>query len=220
MSAIGWDLPQWAERVAESLGDARYVNLGVGLPAKLPHYLASRSIMFHCENGIVGTGPAPDAGDEIPELIDASSNSVSLQPGGVIVPFEVSFSIIRGGHLDATVLGAYQVSAGGDLANWSIPGARIAGVGGAMDLAVGARRVIVMMHHTNRDGSPKIVDEITYPMTARGCVDVIVTNCAVIDVTPAGLIVRDVPEGVTIEELQGMTGAPLRLSVAATRPGR
>lgn len=210
MSQRGWMIGEWAERVAQALEGARYVNLGVGMPAKLPQYLLGRlDALFHCENGIIGTGPSPDESEIVPELIDASTDPVTLQRGAAIVPLDVSFSIIRGGHLDATVLGAFQVSASGDLANWSNPATPVAGVGGAMDLALGARLTCVMMHHRNRDGSPKIVSELSFPATARGCVGVIVTEFAVIDVTADGLVVRETADDVTPDELREWTGTPL-----------
>lgn len=220
MTRRGWTWEVWAERVAQTLDGARYVNVGVGIPAKLPQLLAGRvELLFQCENGILGTGPPPPGDATVPELIDASTNPVTLQRGAAIVPLDTSFAIIRGGHLDATILGAFQVSARGDLANWSSPSAPVAGVGGAMDIAIGAKRTCVMMHHRSRDGAPKIVDELTFPPTANECVDVIVTEFAVLKVNGGAIDVVEMADDISEEELQDWTDAPLRFSVSGGTSG-
>jgi 3-oxoacid CoA-transferase B subunit len=206
----GWSVAEQAERVAALLPDGGYVNLGIGMPASVAAAVApERGILFHCENGLIGYRALDD--DEAPDedVTDAASAPVGLVPGAAVVAHDVSFAIARGGRLDATVLGAFQVSARGDLANWKSPGARLAGVGGAMDLAVGAKRVIAMMRHTDRSGAPKIVAACDYPLTAPRSVDHIVTELAVIEVTPDGLAVRELASGVSFDELQARTDARL-----------
>jgi 3-oxoacid CoA-transferase B subunit len=200
-----------AQRVAAELPDGSYVNLGIGLPTLVADHLPpDREVVFHCENGLIGTGPHVQPGQGHPYLIDASSSRIVLKPGAAVVGHDVSFAIARGGHLDATVLGALQVSERGDLANWLVPGRRLGGMGGAMDLAVGARRVYVMMRHVDPQGRPKIVRRCDYPLTAPACVDLIITDLAVIEVTESGLLVRDTAPGVTFEYLQSLTEPPLR----------
>jgi len=211
----GWSVEEQAARVAALLPDYAYVNLGIGMPGSVAAAVQpEQGIVFHCENGIVGyralaEGEAPDA-----DVIDAASSPVALIEGAAVVAHDISFAIARGGRLDATVLGAFQVSQHGDFANWKAPGARIAGVGGAMDLAVGARQVIVMMRHVDRDGNPKIVEHCTYPLTAARQVNHIVTEQAVITVTENGLVVGEIAPGITWEELQAVTGAPLSVASA------
>ena len=207
---MSWSTKEQAERVASLLPDGGYVNLGIGMPnAVAAAVRPDQGIVFHCENGLIGYRAIDEweAGD--PDIIDALSAPVQLIAGASVVAHDVSFAIARGGRLDVTVLGAFQVSPNGDLANWKAPGARIAGVGGAMDLAVGAKKVIVMMKHVNRDGTHKIVDRCEYPLTAAGVVDVIVTDLAVLSVTPDGLRVDDLAPGVTVDDVQAATGAPL-----------
>ncbi|GAB3597009.1 3-oxoacid CoA-transferase subunit B [Microbacterium tumbae] len=212
----GWSVQEQAARVAALLPDYGYVNLGIGMPGSVAAAVTpEQGIVFHCENGIIGyraldEDEAPDA-----DVIDAASAPVALIEGAAVVAHDISFAIARGGRLDATVLGAFQVSQQGDLANWKAPGARVAGVGGAMDLAVGARQVIVMMRHVDRDGNPKIVERCDYPLTVARGVDHIVTDRAVIAVTEDGLVVGEIAPGITIEELQAATGAPLRVSAPA-----
>ncbi|HEY8607654.1 MAG TPA: CoA transferase subunit B [Noviherbaspirillum sp.] len=206
-----------AARLAQDIPDGAIVNLGIGLPTLVANYLpADREILLHSENGVLGMGPAPAAGEEDPDLINAGKQPVTLLPGGAYFHHADSFAMMRGGHLDICVLGAFQVSAGGDLANWhtGAPDA-IPAVGGAMDLAIGARDVFVMMEHQTRSGESKIVAQCSYPLTGIGCVSRIYTDLAVIDVTPEGLVVREMVEGLGFEELQRITGVPLRLQPAA-----
>lgn len=211
----GWSVPEQAARVAELLPDGGYVNLGIGMPGSVAAAVdPSRGIVFHCENGLIGYRALEDGEPADDDVTDAASVPVGLVVGAAVVAHDVSFAIARGGRLDATVLGGFQVSAAGDLSNWKSPGARIAGVGGAMDLAVGAQQVIAMMRHNDRAGAPKIVETCAYPLTARGSVDYIVTELAVIAVTPSGLAVREIAPGVSFDDLQARTGAELMLPTA------
>lgn len=203
-----------ARKVASDIPEGYYVNLGIGIPTLAARYLPEdREVILHTENGIVGMGPGdPDQPLDL-DLINASKEPVTLIPGSALTDHVVSFAMMRGGHIDLTILGAFQVSERGDLANWDngrpddIPA-----VGGAMDLAVGARQVYVTMEHVTRDGQPKIVERCTYPLTGEGVVDRIYTDLAVIDVTGKGLVVTSMVEGLTFDELQSMTGAPLTLA--------
>jgi 3-oxoadipate CoA-transferase beta subunit len=202
---------QMAARVARDVPEGAYVNLGIGLPTLVANHLPrEREIFLHSENGLLGMGPAPKPGEEDEDLINAGKQPVTLLKGGSYFHHGDSFAMMRGGHLDICVLGGFQVSAGGDLANWhtGAPDA-IPAVGGAMDLALGAKKVFVMMEHQTRDGESKIVAQCSYPLTAVGCVDRIYTDLAVIDVTPAGLVVREMIDGLSIGELRAMTGVPL-----------
>jgi 3-oxoadipate CoA-transferase beta subunit len=201
-----------AARVAHDIPEGAYVNLGIGAPTLIANYLPrDREILLHSENGILGMGPAPPAGEEDWDLINAGKQAVTLLTGGAYFHHGDSFAMMRGGHLDICVLGAFQVSRTGDLANWHTgePNA-IPAVGGAMDLAIGARQVFVMMDHQTKQGEAKIVERCTYPLTAASCVDRIYTELAVIDVTEHGLVVREMVEGLTFDELQRRTAAPLR----------
>lgn len=202
---------QIAWRAAQDIDDGSYVNLGIGMPELVANHIPKdREIVFHSENGILGMGPEPGADEVDDDLINAGKKPVTLLAGGAFFHHADSFAMVRGGHIDICVLGAFQVSAGGDLANWSTGGAdAVPAVGGAMDLAAGARRVFVMTAHNTRDGGHKIVEECTLPLTGRRAVDRIFTDLAVIDVTPAGLEVREVVAGLGFDELQGRTGAPL-----------
>lgn len=201
-----------ASRVARDIPDGSYVNLGVGLPTLVADVVPpDREIIFHSENGILGMGPAPAPGTGDPELINAGKQQVTLLPGGAYFHHTDAFVMMRGGHIDITVLGAFQVSERGDLANWATDEAAMPpAVGGAMDLAVGARRVLVMTTHTTRDGRPKMLANCTYPLTAAGVVHRVYTDLAVLDVTPAGFLVRELVHGVTPAELQAATAAELR----------
>ncbi len=202
-----WTRDEVAARIARDIPEGAYVNLGIGLPTLVANHLApDKEIFLHSENGILGMGPAPAPGEEDPELINAGKQPVTLLAGGAYFHHADSFAMIRGGHVDICVLGAFQVSIAGDLANWHTgePGT-IPAVGGAMDLAVGARRVFVMMEHLTRKGEPKIVERCTYPLTAVRCVSRIYTDMAVLDVTPAGLTVVDMVNGLSLAELKQCT---------------
>ena len=207
---------QMAARVARDMPSGAYVNLGIGLPTMVANHLpVDREIILHTENGLLGMGPAPEAGAEDPDLINAGKQPVTALPGASYFHHADSFAMMRGGHLDFCVLGAFQVSASGDLANWhtGAPGA-IPAVGGAMDLAIGAKRVYVMMEHLTKNGESKIVPRCTYPLTGVGCVNRIFTDLAVIDVTAAGLQVLERAPGLSFEELQRLTGVPLITAAA------
>lgn len=203
-----------ARLVAADIEDGAYVNLGIGIPTLVSAFLPpGRDVILHTENGIVGMGPGdPDAPLDL-DLINASKEAVTLLPGASITDHVVSFAMMRGGHLDLTVLGAFQVSEKGDLANWDTGAAdTIPAVGGAMDLVAGARQVYITMEHVTKDGQPKIVRECTYPLTGAGVVDRIYTDLAIIDVAPAGMRVRAMVAGLRFEDLQALTGCPLALA--------
>ena len=206
-----WTREQMAARVARDIPDGAVVNLGIGLPTLVANHLPQdREVVLHSENGVIGMGPAPRDGEEDFDLINAGKQPVTLLPGGVFFHHADSFAMMRGGHLDVCVLGAFQVSASGDLANWhtGAPDA-IPAVGGAMDLAIGAKKTYVMMEHTTKGGEAKVVERCTYPLTGIGCVTRIYTDLAVIDVTPRGLVVVESVDGLPFDTLQARTGAPL-----------
>ena len=208
---------QMAARVARDIPEGAYVNLGIGLPTMVANHLPKeREIFLHSENGLLGMGPAPATGSEDPDLINAGKQPVTLLTGGAYFHHADSFAMMRGGHLDFCVLGAFQVSASGDLANWhtGAPNA-IPAVGGAMDLAIGAKRVLVMMDHQTKGGESKIVAHCTYPLTGVKCVNRIYTDLAVIDVTPEGLAVVETVDGLEFDELSRITGVPLRRASTA-----
>ncbi len=202
---------QIAKRAAQDIPDGAYVNLGIGLPTKIAKYLPDdKEVFLHSENGLLAFGPPPAKGEEDPELINAGKEYVTMLNGGSFFHHGDSFAMMRGGHIDICVLGAFQVAANGDLANWST-GAEdaIPAVGGAMDLAVGAKKVFVMTNHTTKDGEPKIVSELTYPVTGKHCVDRIYTDLCIIEVTDKGLKVIEKVEGLSFADLQVLTGATL-----------
>jgi 3-oxoadipate CoA-transferase beta subunit len=206
-----WSRIEMASRVAADIPDGAVVNLGIGLPTLVANHLPEgRAVVLHSENGVIGMGPAPKDGEEDFDLINAGKQPVTLLPGGSFFHHADSFAMMRGGHLDVCVLGAFQVSARGDLANWHTGAAdAIPAVGGAMDLAIGAKKTYVMMEHVTKSGEHKIVERCSYPLTGVACVARIYTDIAVIDVTPAGLAVREIVEGLSLQELQGLTGAAL-----------
>lgn len=205
---------QIVQRVAQDIPEGSYVNLGIGLPTKIANYLdPNKEIFLQSENGVLGMGPAPAKGEEDPDLINAGKEFITLLKGGSYFHHGDSFTMMRGGHIDICVLGAFQVAQNGDLANWHTgsPDA-IPAVGGAMDLAIGARNVFVTMEHVTKNGEAKIVEKCTYPLTGMGCVNRIYTDLAVIDVTPNGLLVSEMVPGLSLDELQKLTDAPLSMA--------
>jgi 3-oxoacid CoA-transferase B subunit len=202
-----------AARVAAEIPEGAYVNLGIGIPTQVADFvLLEKQVVFHAENGVLGTGPSPDPGEEIPDLINAGGQPVTLVPGASFMDSAQSFAIVRGGHLEVAVLGGLQVSEQGDLANWRRADRLAGSIGGAADIAAGARQLFVAMEHTTRDGEPKIVRRCTYPLTGAGVVKMIFTDLAVIRVTPDGLLLEEVAPGWTPEEVQALTEATLKIS--------
>ncbi len=216
---LGWSRDEMAQRLAMDIANGSYVNLGIGIPELIAkHVPEGRTLIYHTENGLLGMGPSPNKGEGDPELINAGKRQVTANPGAAYFHHADSFAMIRGGHLDLSVLGALQVAHNGDLANWSTgePDA-IPAVGGAMDLVAGVKKVYVITQHTTKSGEPKLVESCAYPLTGRGVVNRIYTNLAVIDVTPDGFQVAELGPDVSFETVQEQTGAPIQPAEELTR---
>lgn len=213
-----WSAEEIAGRVAVDVEDGWVVNVGVGMPTSVLPHLRGRGVLLQSENGILGMGPPPDPGEEDPDVVDAGKGFATYIPGAAFMDSSVSFALIRGGHLDLAILGAYQISERGDLANWKIPGQKAGGIGGAADIAYGARRIFAITLHTTREGTPKLVHEVTYPLTASGVVDRVYTDLGVFDVTPEGFVVRELASGVTFDDVQAATEGRLKAPDGGRHP--
>ena len=212
---MAWDRDQMCKRAARELRDGFYVNLGSGIPTLVANHIpAGMKVTLQSENGMLGMGPFPVAGQEDPDLINAGKQTISELPESVYFDSAMSFAMIRGGHVDLTILGALQVNARGDLANWMVPGKMVKGMGGAMDLVAGVKRVVVIMEHNAKDGSAKLVRECSLPMTGLGVVDLIITDLGVFEITPSGMQLIELADGITVEEITAKTEAPFTVALA------
>jgi 3-oxoacid CoA-transferase subunit B len=205
-----WTKAQMAARAAREVEPGSIVNLGIGLPTLVADHIApERDVVLQSENGLLGMGPFPREGEADSQIINAGKQTVTILPGGSCFDSALSFAMIRGGHVDLAIMGAMQVSAEGDLANWAVPGGKLMGIGGAMDLSSGARRIVILMNHATREGEPKLVERCSYPLTARRVVHRVITELGVVDVTPAGFALVELAPGVSREAIARATGAPL-----------
>jgi 3-oxoacid CoA-transferase subunit B len=212
---MAWDRDQMCKRAARELRDGFYVNLGIGIPTLVANHIpAGMKVTLQSENGMLGMGPFPIAGQEDPDLINAGKQTISELPESVFFDSAMSFAMIRGGHVDLTILGALQVNARGDLANWMVPGKMVKGMGGAMDLVAGVKRVVVIMEHNAKDGSAKLVKECNLPITGLGVADLIITDLGVFEITPSGMTLIELADGVTVEEITAKTEAPFTVALA------